>query len=102
MYKLNKIVGYIHCKFKYTEQLLLVNEMVCDSFRLYPSCTVCILKEIYFYMLCIKQINYAYDIKLCIAVKQCIVTYKTFLASSFNPESGMSELCNASAKFFQI
>ena len=77
--KLSNAVGqgiwYDTFQFQNTELLWLVNDIVttintdnvlCGSFGLYPSYVAGILnsvKEIHFYVLCNKQVNYAYYIE---------------------------------------
>ena len=67
------------------------DNMLCGSFGLYPSYAACILnsvKEIHFYILWNKRINYAYYIQKCIAEKECSLTYKTHTGYYFHLFSG--------------
>ena len=60
------VFGTIHFKFKNTDWLLLVNDMLCYSFGFYLNYAAWMLnavKETHFYVLCIEQINYAHYIK---------------------------------------
>ena len=59
---------------------ILNSDVFCGSFGLYPSYVAGILnsvKEIHFYVLCIKQIYYADYIEKRIAGKKCTVSYKS-------------------------
>jgi hypothetical protein len=94
---LNTIVGQGICydtfQIQNTKWLWLVNDIVttinsdnvrCATFGLYPSYVAGILnsvKEINFYVLCDKHINYAKYIKKCIAGKEC--TFKLLTKHNF-------------------
>jgi len=90
---LNTILGQGICSDRFQVQnskwVWLVNVIVttiksdnvlCVSYGLYPSYVAGILnsvKQIHFYVVCDKHINYAEYIKICIAETVHFVTYKT-------------------------
>ena len=110
---LNNIVGQgILCdtfQVQNTEWLWLVNDIVrtmnsdkvlCGCFELYPSYVAGILnsvKEIHLYLLCIKQVNYAYAIEnasqeniAVLITKHCFLEEKTltlFLIRNYHPNN---------------
>jgi hypothetical protein len=103
---LNSIIGqgiwYDTFQILNTRWLWLVNDLVtalncgnvlCGTFGLYPSYVAGILnsvKEINFYVLCNKRINYGKHIRTCIAGKEC--TFKLLARNSFLLTSGCDKV----------